>query len=58
MSMYYSPEIVRLLTEERLREAREARRSGTGNGLRLSSRLRLFVLPVRTPARTPAPCAC
>jgi hypothetical protein len=26
MSMYYSPQIVRLLMEERLREAQEARR--------------------------------
>jgi hypothetical protein len=54
MSMYYSPEIVRLLMEDRLREAREARRANSGDGPRLSSRLRRFFVP----AQTPAPCAC
>ena len=51
MSMYYSPEIVKLLTEERLREARRARE---GAPPRPSSRLRRLF----GPAQTPAPCAC
>lgn len=57
MSMYYSPTIVRLLMEERLREAREAgnsRRSSGEVGPRLLNRLRRLSVP----AQTPAPCAC
>ena len=54
MSMYYSPEIVRLLTEERLREAENARRSSSERGSRVLDQFRhLFA---RT--QTPAPCAC
>jgi hypothetical protein len=54
MSMYYSPEIVKLLTEERLREAREARRAREGAPPRPSSRFRRLF----GPAQTPAHCAC
>jgi hypothetical protein len=54
MSMYYSPEIVEFLMEERVREAREAGRASRGSGLRLLSRLRRLSVP----ARTPAPCVC
>ena len=59
MSMYYNPRIVRLLAEERLREAREARlaherRSGSRQGAQLVEPLRrLFV---RQPAATRCTC--
>ncbi|MGD0018986.1 MAG: hypothetical protein ABSD62_06990 [Candidatus Limnocylindrales bacterium] len=52
--MYYSTEIVKLLMEERLREAQDARRASSLCGSRVPAALRrLFV-----PAQTPAPCAC
>jgi hypothetical protein len=54
MSMYYNPTIVRLLTEERMREAREARRSSGGSEPGLLNRLRRLSVP----AQIPAPCAC
>ena len=59
MSMYYSPEIVRLLMKERLQEAADGRRarsgrSGVGRAARTAGSLRrLFI---RRPA--PAACAC
>jgi hypothetical protein len=56
MSMYYSSKMVKLLMEERLREAQDARRlrAGGRRGSLVPSQLRrLFV---RTPA--PATCAC
>jgi len=59
MSMYYSPEIVRLLMKERLQEAADRRRavsgpSGVGRAVRTAGSLRrLFI---RRPA--PAACAC
>ena len=56
MSMYYNPEIVKLLTEERLREAQEARRHSVRRATARPSRLagaigRLF-------ASQPAPTTC
>ena len=54
MSMYYSPEVVKVLMEERLREAQDARRASSQRGSRIPSRLRRLFLP----AQTPAPCAC
>lgn len=57
MSMYYSPEIVRLLMKERLQEAADARRArfvppAVGRSARAASSLhRLF-------SRRPAPAAC
>jgi hypothetical protein len=54
MSMYYSPEIVRLLMEERLREAESARRPSSDRGSRVLDLVRYLF--VRT--QTPAPCAC
>jgi hypothetical protein len=56
MSMYYNPLIVKLLTEELVREAQEARRRSTRPASARPSRLaraigRLF-------ARQPAPTTC
>ena len=59
MSMYYSPEIAQLLMKERLQEAADRRRagsgpSGVGRALRTASSLRRL-LPLRPAA---AACAC
>ena len=54
MSIYYSPEIVKLLMEDRLREVQDARRSSSQRGSRVPIQFRrLFERP-----QTPAPCAC
>jgi hypothetical protein len=56
MSVYYSPKLVRLLMNERLREAAQARMVHEAEQDCGSDRRRPILNPFRRQA--PAPCAC
>jgi hypothetical protein len=61
VSMYYSPEIVRLLITERLEEARAARRVShrkTSSTTSLRARMTAAVRRVTGLRSTPAACSC
>lgn len=59
MSIYYSPRLVKLLMDERVREAREANRRSCPD-LESDEPKRSFRDSILNPFRreTPAPCAC
>jgi hypothetical protein len=67
MSLYYSPEIVKLLTAERLREAQEAHRARDRRRdpriaalpFRVAGTIgRIFVARAGRPTPTPSTCSC
>jgi hypothetical protein len=58
MSMYYDPQIVKLLTEERLREAQEARRHSVRRTRARPSRLAGAIGRLFASRPAPATCAC
>jgi hypothetical protein len=58
MSLYYSPELVRLLTEERLREATEARRQHFHRTPARPSRFSGMIGRLFSSRTTPSTCSC
>jgi hypothetical protein len=58
MSLYYSPQLVRLLTEERLREATEARRLHFHRTPARPSRFSGMVDRLFSSRTTPSTCSC
>jgi hypothetical protein len=58
MSLYYKPELVRLLTEERLREATEARRQYFHPTPARPSRFSGLVDRFFSSRTTPSTCTC
>ena len=58
MSLYYSPKLVRLLTEERLREATEARRQHFYRTPARPSRFSGMVDRLFSSRTTPSTCSC
>jgi hypothetical protein len=58
MSLYYSPQIVKLLTEERLREAQEARRHSPRQTPARPSRFAGLAGRLFTSRTSPAPATC
>jgi hypothetical protein len=58
MSLYYSPQLVRLLTEERLREATEARRQHFHRAPARPSRFAGMIDRLFSSRTTPSTCSC
>ncbi|MGA3056965.1 MAG: hypothetical protein ABSE70_02840 [Candidatus Limnocylindrales bacterium] len=58
MSLYYNPQIVKLLTEERIREAQEARRHSVRRTTARPSRLAGAIGRLFASQATPSTCAC
>ncbi len=58
MSMYYSPKMVKLLNDERIREAQEARRIGPRRTTASQSRFAGLTGRLFARRTSPAPTAC
>ena len=58
MSMYYNPQLVKLLTEERIREAQEARRGSVRRTTARPSRLAGAIGRLFANRPTPSTCSC
>jgi hypothetical protein len=58
MSLYYSPQLVKLLTEERLREAADARRQHSYRTPARPSRVSGMVDRIFSSRATPSTCSC